>query len=103
MELIQKPGIQLYNKIRLGVIYALRYQNGSNQIGAVVEALVKAGASESDASVCPMYALERIVAYGHPSWFTFYSTLRARTSVKMTYLKTGTYSLEERARSRVSK
>ncbi|KAG8727737.1 vacuolar protein sorting-associated protein 45, partial [Ceratobasidium sp. 428] len=51
MELIQKPGIQLHNKIRLAIIYALRYQKGSNQIGAVVEALIKAGASESDASL----------------------------------------------------
>ncbi|KAG9096034.1 vacuolar protein sorting-associated protein 45 [Ceratobasidium sp. 370] len=51
MELIQKPGIQLYNKIRLAIIYALRYQRSSNQIGSVVEALIKAGASESDASL----------------------------------------------------
>ncbi|CAE7191976.1 unnamed protein product [Rhizoctonia solani] len=51
MELIEKPGIQLYNKIRLGIIYALRYQKSTNQIGAVVEALIKAGASEHDASV----------------------------------------------------
>ncbi|KAG8721926.1 vacuolar protein sorting-associated protein 45 [Ceratobasidium sp. 394] len=51
MELIQKPGIQLHNKIRLAIIYALRYQKSSNQIGAVVEALIKAGVSESDASL----------------------------------------------------
>ncbi|CAE6536029.1 unnamed protein product [Rhizoctonia solani] len=51
MELIEKPGIQLYNKIRLGIIYALRYQKSTNQIGAVVEALIKAGASEHDASL----------------------------------------------------
>ncbi|KAG8691883.1 vacuolar protein sorting-associated protein 45 [Ceratobasidium sp. 423] len=51
MELIEKPGIQLYNKIRLGIIYALRYQKSANQIGAVVEALIKAGASEHDASL----------------------------------------------------
>ncbi|QRV86462.1 vacuolar protein sorting-associated protein 45 [Ceratobasidium sp. AG-Ba] len=51
MELIQKPSIQLYNKIRLAIIYALRYQKTANQIGAVVEALIKAGASESDASL----------------------------------------------------
>ncbi|KAG9127051.1 vacuolar protein sorting-associated protein 45 [Ceratobasidium sp. 392] len=51
MELIQKPGIQIYNKIRLAIIYALRYQKSANQIGAVVEALVKAGVSESDAGV----------------------------------------------------
>jgi hypothetical protein len=62
MELIRKPGIQLYNKIRLGIIYALRYQKSVNQTGAVVEALIKAGASEHDASVsyfrglyCHMY------------------------------------------------
>ncbi|KAH7340566.1 vacuolar protein sorting-associated protein 45 [Rhizoctonia solani] len=51
MELIEKPGIQLYNKIRLGIIYALRYQKSANQIGTVVEALIKAGASEHDASL----------------------------------------------------
>ncbi|QRW27097.1 vacuolar protein sorting-associated protein 45 [Rhizoctonia solani] len=51
MELIQKPGVQLYNKIRLGIIYALRYQKSANQTGAVVEALIKAGASEHDASL----------------------------------------------------
>jgi hypothetical protein len=55
MELIQKPGIQLYNKIRLGILYALRYQKNSNQIGAVVEALIKAGASESDAGVSVVF------------------------------------------------
>lgn len=55
MELIQKPGIQLYNKIRLGILYGLRYQKSSNQIGAVVEALVKAGASENDASVSDVH------------------------------------------------
>ncbi|KDN51600.1 hypothetical protein RSAG8_00145, partial [Rhizoctonia solani AG-8 WAC10335] len=51
MELIEKPGIQLYNKIRLGIMYALRYQKSTNQIGTVVGALIKAGASEHDASL----------------------------------------------------
>jgi hypothetical protein len=97
MDLIQRPGIQLYNKIRLGIIYALRYQKSFNQIGTVVEALIKAGASESDASVCPLAMLWLISTHKCASWFTFCSILRVRTSVRMTCSKTEIYSLAERA------
>lgn len=51
-EIIQHPHVLPVNKLRLVMLYALRYQrNSSNAIPAVVELLTKHGVSESESKV----------------------------------------------------
>lgn len=51
--IIQDPAILPVNKLRLAMLYALRYQrNSSNVIPAVVDLLTKNGVSENEAKVC---------------------------------------------------
>jgi len=50
--LVQDPQVLPVNKLRLAMLYALRYQrNSANAIPAVVELLTKNGVSESEAKV----------------------------------------------------
>lgn len=53
--IIENPGILPVNKLRLAMLYALRYQrNSSNAIPSVVELLKKNGVSENESKVSRM-------------------------------------------------
>lgn len=52
-RIVMDPGVQTVNKLRLAMLYALRYQRtANNSITEVVELLKKNGVSENESKVC---------------------------------------------------
>lgn len=104
---INSPDIQAEAKLRLAILYALRYQKlPQNNIAGVIDLLKQQGVPDADVRGAMLSELSRVssLTYRSPCrWWRLCSTLLVLISDKTTCLPTKTFSVEARARSRVSR
>lgn len=99
--MITSPDIPLESKVRLSILYALRYQKfNQNNIPGVVELLKQQNVPDSDVSCSLSGQDERRLTETERNdrWFTAYLTLLELINVKTICLRMKTFSVEGKVR-----